>query len=208
MEFIVFQLLILLFSVVIHEVSHGFIAEKLGDPTARFAGRLTLNPLKHLDFFGSIFLPFFLFITHSPIVFGWAKPVPYNPLLLVKDFRYGPLKVALEGPVANLLIAIFFGLFLRFSHLFIPVTMAVLFSFIVFINILLAVFNLLPLPPLDGSKIFTIILPRKYAWDFERFGFLGIFIVLLFVFFFSNVIFDITAFIFNFIVGLPIASFL
>jgi len=208
MEFIVFQLLILLFSVVVHEVSHGFIAEKLGDPTARFAGRLTLNPLKHLDFFGSIFLPFFLFITHSPIVFGWAKPVPYNPLLLVKDFRYGPLKVALAGPVANLLIAIFFGLFLRFSHLFIPETMAVLFSFIVFINILLAVFNLLPLPPLDGSKIFTIILPRKYAWDFERFGFLGIFIVLLFVFFFSNVIFDITAFIFNFIVGLPIASFL
>ena len=208
MEFLLFQLLVLLFSVVIHEVAHGLVAEKLGDPTARLAGRLTLNPLKHLDFFGSFFLPLILFTLQSSIIFGWAKPVPYNPLLLVKDLRYGPLKVALAGPISNIFLAIFFGLFLRLSQSIISETMASLFSFIVFINIFLAVFNLLPLPPLDGSKIFTVVLPRKYVWELERFSFYGIFIVFLFIFFFSRIIFNIAAFIFYLIVGLPITNFL
>jgi Zn-dependent protease len=208
MEFLFFQLLVLLFSIVIHEVSHGFVAERLGDPTARLAGRLTLNPIRHLDFFGSILLPFLLFITQSPIVFGWAKPVPYNPTLLVRDLRYGPLKVALAGPASNFLIAVVFGLFLRFVHPVIPDITVALLSLVIFINVLLAVFNLLPLPPLDGSKIFTIILPRRYAWEFERLGFAGIFIVLLFLFFFSSFIFGVTAALFDFIVGSPISSFL
>lgn len=208
MEFLFFQLLVLLFSIVIHEVSHGFVAERLGDPTARLAGRLTLNPLRHLDLFGSILLPLLLFITQSPIIFGWAKPVPYNPTLLVRDLRYGPLKVALAGPASNFLIAVVFGLFLRFAYPIIPDVTAALLSLVVFINVLLAVFNLLPLPPLDGSKIFTVILPRRYAWEFERLGFAGIFIVLLFLFFFSSFIFGVTAALFDFIVGSPISSFL
>lgn len=208
MELLIFQLVILLFSVVIHEVSHGYVAERLGDPTARLAGRLTLNPLRHLDMFGSILMPLLLFLSQSPIIFGWAKPVPYNPTLLVKDFRYGPLKVALAGPASNLLIAVIMGLLLRFTAPFLPEISALLIGFIVFINILLAVFNLIPLPPLDGSKILTIILPRRYAYVFEQFGFAGIFLVLVLLFFFAGIIFNLTAFLFNLIVGLPVSAVL
>jgi len=104
-------------SVVIHEVSHGFMAERFGDKTARFAGRLTLNPLKHLDMFGSILLPALLVLTHSPFLFGWAKPVPYNPDNL-SNRKWGTIAVAAAGVLANFFIAIFFGLVIRFSSSF------------------------------------------------------------------------------------------
>lgn len=206
MELLIFQLVILLFSVVIHEVSHGLVAERLGDPTARLAGRLTLNPLRHLDFFGSILLPLLLFLTQSPIILGWAKPVPYNPHMLVKDLKYGPLKVALAGPASNLLLAIVFGLILRFTYPILPEVTAVLLSFVVFLNVLLAVFNLIPVPPLDGSKILTVLLPPRYSFALQQIGIGGIFLVLIFLFFFSSVIFNLTAFLFNLLTGFPISA--
>ncbi len=200
MEFIIFQILILLFSIVIHEVAHGFMAEHLGDPTARMAGRLTLNPLKHIDAFGSVILPLILIVTRSPIVLGWAKPVPYNPHLLTKDLKYGPLKVALAGPGANITIAVLFGILLRFTYMYsVPFTFLV--GIIVFLNLLLAVFNLVPIPPLDGSKILTVLLPRKYSLMVQRIGMVGIMFVLLFVFYFGNVIFGLTSVMFQVIAG-------
>ena len=109
----IFSLVILLFSVIIHELAHGYVAYSLGDPTAKYAGRLTLNPIKHLDLFGSIILPLLLFFSHSPFLFGWAKPVPVNPYNF-SDKKYGEIKVSIAGPASNLSLAIIFGLILRF----------------------------------------------------------------------------------------------
>jgi len=183
MEYL-FLIIILIFSIVIHEIAHGAVAYHLGDPTAKYAGRLTLNPLKHLDPIGSVFLPFVLVLIKSPILFGWAKPVPINPYNF-RDQKYGSLKVSLAGPAANLLIALFFGLILRFVHLPIAFTgfNSMLF-YIVYINILLAVFNLLPVPPLDGSHILFTFLPSsliKIKIFLEQFGFF----ILIFIIFFA-----------------------
>ncbi len=198
--FFLYAIIVLLFSVVIHEVAHGYAAEKLGDPTARMAGRLTLNPIKHLDFFGSFVVPLIFFLT-SGFILGWAKPVPYNPNRLYKDYKYGPLKVALAGPAANIALAVIFGLFLRFVGSVLAGEAIFLLSFIVFLNILLAVFNLIPIPPLDGSKILTVILPKKYLFMIERVGFLGIFIIIFFLFLFFSFIFNIAMFFSELIVG-------
>ena len=111
-----FYIVILIMSVVIHEVSHGFMAEYFGDKTARYAGRLTLNPLKHLDLFGSIILPVVLIISHSPFLFGWAKPVPYNPNNL-SNRRWGTMAVACAGVLANFSIAVIFGIIIRLTFL-------------------------------------------------------------------------------------------
>ncbi len=162
---LVFQLVVLIFSVVIHEVSHGLAADRLGDSTARLMGRLTLNPLKHLDPFGSIFLPLTLFfISGGTVIFGWAKPVPYNPLYLKNPRRDAGL-IALLGPVSNLVIASIFGVFLRLLYsagygTTLPL-LNLFFSFIVLINVSLAVFNLLPLPPLDGYRVLAAVLPAS-----------------------------------------------
>lgn len=175
---VVFQIIVLVFSAILHEYSHGAMAFHLGDPTAKNAGRLTLNPLKHLDWFGSVFLPVVMVATHMPFVFGWAKPVPYNPFML-KDRRWGDAKVALAGPASNLAIALALGLFIRF----VPISQA-LASFLaiaVLINLVLAIFNLVPIPPLDGSKILASFLPDKLRQQYlslERFGFI---FVILFV---------------------------
>lgn len=198
--FLAFQLLILLFSVVIHEVSHGYMAEQLGDPTARLAGRLTLNPLKHLDMWGSVIIPILLVVTGSSFIIGWAKPVPYNPFRLTKDLKYGPLKVALAGPASNVAIALVFGFILRFAHQTLPEVAILLLGFIVLINILLAVFNMIPIPPLDGSKILTVLFPR-YALQIQSIGLIGIFLVLIFLFLFAGVIFGLTSFFSKLIVG-------
>jgi len=180
---LIFQLAVLLGSVIIHEVAHGAMALRLGDDTAKLAGRLTLNPIKHLDVVGSFLFPLFLYFAKFPFILGWAKPVPYNPTRLYRDLRYGPLKVALAGPASNILVALIVGTILRLGSGFFSQEVVNLIGFIVFLNILLAIFNLIPIPPLDGSKIIAAFLPPGAALAFERIGFLGIFIILFLLFF-------------------------
>src|SRR3989344_2176177 len=149
----VFSILILVMSVVIHEVCHGYAAEALGDPTARYAGRLTLNPLKHLDPIGSFIVPFVLSLIPPYIVFGWAKPVPVNPYNL-KNGKWGEVLVSAAGPLSNLALALIFGLMIRFNDAlqFFPQSFFSIATSVVLINLLLAVFNSVPIAPLDGSK--------------------------------------------------------
>ena len=207
MEYL-FLIIILIFSIVIHEVSHGAMANYLGDPTAKYAGRLTLNPIKHLDPIGSVILPIFLVLmanlTGGGIIFGWAKPVPINPYNL-RDQKYGSAKVALAGPAVNLAIALVFGLSLRFLPALSAITgVYMMFSYIVYINILLAIFNLLPVPPLDGSHILFTFLPssmQKIKLFLNQFGF---FILLFIIFFFFRWVVSIINWIFALIVGTPL----
>ena len=191
-------------SVVIHEVSHGFMAEYFGDKTARFAGRLTLNPLKHLEFFGSILLPALLIITKAPFLFGWAKPVPYNPDNL-RDLKWGTIAVAAAGVLANFFIAVVFGLIIRFSvNLALPSGFYDITSTIVIVNLVLAVFNLVPIPPLDGSKILFSFLPAsmyELGRFIERYSFI---LLILFIVYFSNILFPILSFLYSMITGLAI----
>lgn len=180
-----YYLIVLLFSVMIHEVAHGAMAYRLGDPTAKNAGRLTLNPLKHLDFFGSFLLPVMLYLlSGGSMILGWAKPVPYNPLKL-KNPKTGAGLIGLAGPVSNVTIAIIFGLFSRFlaagaegSEVLIA-----LLNIIVHLNVLLAVFNLVPLPPLDGSNILFALIPESWTevrYFLARYGF---YLLIFFIFF-------------------------
>lgn len=180
---LIFQLAVLLGSVIVHEVAHGAMALRLGDETAKLAGRLTFNPIKHLDVVGSFLFPLFLYFAKAPFILGWAKPVPYDPTRLYKDPRYGPLKVALAGPGSNILVALIVASILRLGGGFFSQEVFSLLGFIVFLNILLAIFNLIPIPPLDGSKIVATFLPARTALAFERIGFLGIIIILFLLFF-------------------------
>ncbi len=198
--FLIFQLTVLIFSVMIHEISHGYVAEYLGDPTACDAGRLTLNPIKHIDPIGSIILPVILSLTNSPIMFGWAKPVPYNPNNLHKDFKYGPLKVALAGPTSNLFMLIVFGLLARVGAPFISWNLVGLFGFIAFLNVSLGVLNLIPIPPLDGSKILSTLFPQ-YANSIERIGFSGILLLIILIMYFGQFISYISNYLFLFVAG-------
>ncbi len=187
----IFSLIVLLFSVIIHELAHGYVAYSLGDPTAKYEGRLTLNPLKHLDFFGSIILPLLLFISQSPILVGWAKPVPINPYNF-KDQKWGTLKVSIAGPATNFLIAIIFSIFVRLLNtqqqlFFISPQQIVFFTellgIVAIYNFLWGLFNLVPIPPLDGSWILFRFLPQR----FEKFKMFiqqyGLFILIFFIFF-------------------------
>lgn len=160
--FTVISIAILIMSVVIHELAHGFAANALGDPTARLSGRLTLNPAAHLDPVGSIIVP--LITSLFGFTFGWAKPVPYNPYNL-KNKRSGEFLIAAAGPASNLLMALIFGTFIRFATIGAgAITPSIeIASYVVIINIVLAVFNLIPLPPLDGSKLLFALLPNQYG---------------------------------------------
>lgn len=179
------SLVVLILSIILHEVAHGYAANSLGDPTARLSGRLTLNPVSHIDLLGSIIIPGILFFTHAPFLFGWAKPVPYNPYNL-KNQRWGEAFVAAAGPLTNLLLALIFSLIIRFGAGFgLSSAFLDLASYIVLINIVLALFNAIPFPPLDGSKVLTGFLPFELARRYqalgqtvERLGFTGLFLVL------------------------------
>lgn len=155
----ILYIIVLMLSVIAHEVAHGYAANSLGDPTARLAGRLTLNPLPHIDFMGSILLPFLLVSTNSPILFGWAKPVPYNPYNLTNQ-RWGEALVAVAGSATNILLAIIFGLIVRFgSDLGLDANSLMLATTISIVNLFLGLFNLIPFPPLDGFTALRAILP-------------------------------------------------
>lgn len=158
-----FYLFVFLFAAIIHEVAHGAMAYRLGDPTARDAGRLTLNPVRHIDPVGSILLPLILYILHSPILFGWAKPVPFNPMFLKKPKRDGGL-IALSGPVSNFTVALIFYAIMagmNATGMVIP-NLPTFLSIIVYVNVWLGIINLVPLPPLDGSKVLFMLLPKKW----------------------------------------------
>src|SRR3989344_1785914 len=192
----VFYIAILVMSIVIHEVSLGFVAELFGDPTARRAGRLTLNPLRHLDFMGSILLPTLLVLSHSPFLFGWAKPVPYNPNNL-SNRKWGTISVASAGVLANFFIAILFGIIIRAtSGMILPTGFYFITSVIVVVNLALAIFNLIPIPPLDGSKILLSFMPNSFYPAIIAFERYALILLLLFIVFFSNYLYPILAFLF------------
>ncbi len=177
---LLFFLIIIIPSAILHEYAHGWMADQLGDPTARYAGRLTLDPRVHIDKWGTILMPLILFfITGGRFLFAYAKPVPYNPYNL-KNQKWGPAFVALAGPLSNLLLALVFGFLVRY----LPISgLTVFLSVIVYANVLLAVFNLVPIPPLDGSKVLYAVLPdSQYQLKIvlERYGF---YILLFFIFF-------------------------
>lgn len=159
----ILSLAILILSIIAHEVAHGYAANSLGDPTARLAGRLTLNPIPHIDLMGSIVIPMLLIFTNSPIMFGWAKPVPYNPYNL-KDQRFGEALVAVAGSATNIVLAIIFGLMVRFAPVIgLDQTALSLAATIAFVNLFLGLFNLIPFPPLDGFTALRAVLPWHLA---------------------------------------------
>ncbi len=183
----VYSLIILMMSVVLHEVSHGYAAAILGDPTAKYAGRLTLNPLKHLDPMGSFIVPI-LTTMIGGMTFGWAKPVPYNPYNL-KGGKWGPAIVAVAGPAANLFLAVFFSLILHssLSEIYLSANAIPLIAGAIQINIILFIFNMIPVPPIDGSKILFSLIPYRYNHIVEFLEKYQLMLVLL-VIFFSDII--------------------
>lgn len=187
-------------SVVIHEVSHGYAAYVLGDKTAYYQKRLTLNPLRHLDPWGSVVIPTIFYMLGGFII-GWAKPVPYNPYNL-KNQRWGEFWVAIAGPLSNIFLALIFGLTIRFGAGILPESFLNITQIVVFLNLILAFFNLIPIPPLDGSKILFAILPQRFQqirFMLERGGLL---FVLLFVFVLWQFFFPVIVFLFRLITGL------
>lgn len=214
MEFIdgIFYVIVLIISIVVHEFAHGYTAYLLGDDTAKNSGRLTLNPIKHLDPFGSIILPLLLMIsTKGTFLIGWAKPVPYNPNNL-KNFRKGTFLVSIAGIAVNILIAVLFGLLIRIApsvgilpysagssvlHPFYTIA-----KIIVYMNLILALFNIIPIPPLDGSKILFSILPPRLRYIEDFMNRWGIFLLIFFIVFLWNKIAPILYILFSFITGL------
>jgi Zn-dependent protease len=197
----VFAFIVLIISVVIHEIAHGYAALSLGDPTAKHSGRLTLNPLAHIDIVGSILVPIITSLAGVP--FGWAKPVPVNPYNL-KNRRWGEALVAIAGPASNLAIAIIFGVLVRFSTS-LPLITAL--ALIAAVNVYLAVFNLIPVPPLDGSKVLFAIVPQRWLIGSqlrERLELYGPIALLILVFFGWGIVAPIFIHLFRLVTGLPL----
>ncbi len=195
----ILAIVILIFSIVVHEVMHGYVAYKLGDSTAKFMGRLTLNPIPHIDLLGTIIIPLFLIVSRSPILFGWAKPVPVN-FNNLRNPKKDSVYVALAGPASNFVLAIVFAIFF---HLLSFLSLNIVFWYGVYINLILGIFNLIPIPPLDGGRIAVGLLPLRYSYMLQRIEPFGIYIVviLLFLGFFSYTIFPLVNYLSRFLVG-------
>ncbi len=199
----VISVVVLLFSVIVHEVAHGFVAYKRGDSTAKLLGRLTLNPIYHIDIFGSIILPAILMLTGAP-VFGWAKPVPVN-MYNLKNPKRDMIFVSLAGVTANFLLAVAAGAIMFITRAFfadvsIMASIYLILQYVIVINIVLMIFNLIPIPPLDGSRVVLFLLPRDLAQKYakiERYGFWIILILLM-----TNVLWKIIAPAANFLIRL------
>lgn len=197
------QFPVLIFSITVHEYFHGLVAEKRGDDTPRLYGRLTLNPLAHIDFVGTLLLPIIAILTGAP-VFGWAKPVPINPYRLNNPKR-DMMFVGLAGPLSNLTVAISSAILIRLLKVFgllgVVEQAAELFLILIYLNVLLCVFNLIPVPPLDGSRILSGLLPPRMSYEYDKLTPYGFFIVILLLW--SGIL----GVIFN-VVVYPIAAFL
>lgn len=194
--FKLFLYVVVVISAVFHEFCHGWMANYLGDPTAKYAGRLTLNPLKHLDPMGTVIIPLFLLFFLGGFI-GWAKPVPYNPFNL-RDQKYGSAKVGAAGPGANFLIALIVGLILRFLPM--GIVFQIPLVWIVYVNIFLGLFNLIPIPPLDGSKLLMDFFPQSRILQiFER-SFIGIFLAIILAIMFLP---SLSSLVYYLIVGAP-----
>lgn len=205
----IITLVILILSIVLHEVAHGYAANWLGDPTARLAGRLSANPLLHIDPIGSILVPGILYFTGAQFLFGWAKPVPYNPYNL-NNQKWGEAIVAAAGPLTNLLLAIIFAVVIRLAPaLSLSAAFVEMAGYIVFINVLLAIFNAIPFPPLDGSKIIEPFLPFGLALKYravknymENLGFIGLFLcVFIFIQIFMEPFSTAVLYVVHFLIG-------
>jgi Zn-dependent protease len=212
----------LVFAIVLHEVSHGWVANRLGDPTARLMGRLTLNPISHIDLIGTIIMPLFLyFATHGQFVFGYAKPVPINPSYF-KDPKKGMALTSIAGPGINLLMALLFAVLLRIIFPAVEAgaandltgqalfPFALMLSYGVLINVALAILNLIPVPPLDGSRIVYWLLPPKLGaayYRLERFGMLILMALLIFRVL-GAIIWPVVIYVLYFLLGQEILRFL
>lgn len=186
----IFIIVVIIFSAIIHEVMHGVAADRLGDPTARYAGRLTLNPVPHIDLYGSIIVPVALVFLSSPIFFAWAKPVPYNPYNL-RAGRFSEAIVAFAGPLSNAVIALITTLLIRLEVFGAGMNTALF--MVVVVNVMLFIFNLIPIPPLDGSKVLEAFLPRSMQYPYGRWRnmletqpFIGLALVIAFVLFLGS----------------------
>ncbi|MDQ7038146.1 MAG: site-2 protease family protein [Aquificota bacterium] len=182
----------LMLAVVLHEVAHGWVAYRMGDPTAKLAGRLTLNPIPHVDPFGTIILPGMFIIFGSPVIFGWAKPVPINPNNF-RDLRMGTFLVSIAGVSMNIMLAFFFGALYRIltglMNVLDPfIVKSIIFPLLIFsqksvlINLILAIFNMIPIPPLDGSRALMSFLSFRYWELFYRYEIYGFFVITLLLF--------------------------
>jgi len=196
----IFAIVVLVISVILHEISHGYVAYFLGDPTAKLQGRLSLNPVKHIDLFGSIIFPVISYMLGG-VIFGWAKPVPYNPYNL-RGGKWGEAIVAAAGPASNIFLALVFSLYIRTLGITsFSISTEALASYIVLVNIYLAIFNLVPIPPLDGSRILGSLFPlqfRNFIHKIEAYSFI---ILIFFVVFLATFIQPVVSFLFHLFTG-------
>ncbi len=198
-----FSIIILIVSIIFHELAHGAMADYLGDPTPGMSGRLTLNPVAHMELVGSFLLPLLCIISGSGFIIGWAKPVPFNPGYF-KDKRWGPALVAIAGPAMNIVIAGIFATVFRVvaaSHDSVIPTMIIL-SGVVVINVSLAVFNMVPVPPLDGHHILGAIFPKYRNWATRVMQSYGLILLIVVIFFAGSVIGPIVSFLARMMLGI------